>query len=167
MSTNSLEDAPTEPAKRKRGRPLGSRSHVSELSTERERLEDALAVWALVAGVAHFEDPITLAAMDDDMIRGAIKRIITDWIGAGNGAVAATPDANWSAENEVQTLRSWCSRRCAYDQWPEQAFERLTAVLNEKYRNATVIPQFAHSCALRLASGRVILVNRQGFETLG
>lgn len=104
--------------------------------------------------------------MGDGMIRGAIKRLVTDWIGIGNGVVPATPDVNWSAENEVQTLRFWCSRRCAYDQWPEEGFARLKEVLETKYRHATFIPQFAHSCALRLASGRVILVDRAGFEVL-
>lgn len=171
MSTDSLENAPTEPVKRKRGRPPGSRSHANHTQrvlTSREELEAAVRALAIVVGLEETFNAATLVAMTDQMLENAIRELVHAKFGTSNGdAVAATPDANWSAENEVQTLRMWCSQRSAYYKWGAEDLDRLKTALNEKYRGATVIPQFAHSCALRLVgSNRVILVNRQGFEVL-
>lgn len=165
MSTDSLENAPTEPVKRKRGRPPGSVSHTDHIQrvlTSREALEAAVRALASVVGLEETFKPITLVMMTDQQLENAIRELAHAKFGVTAAAKSDVP----SVDEQMNRIVRWQRARSIYFHRSEKEMASLRARLLEMPVGTEAIPAYANSVQVREPSGRVYLMNYSGYEVV-
>ena len=95
-------------------------------------------------------------------IRAAMQSAIDKVLG---GVRSASNAAVPMIEDQLANFVTWQHQRVPYFHWDEPAMDALRQKLEQLGPGCELIPTFAMSVQVKLASGRLILVNRKGEET--
>jgi len=141
---------------------IEQRTALAPRPRPRVRLANALDLLGRAAGV---ELDATLKGRLFEMPDDEFDALLQGLAAGVAKTVAAAHAKIPSIDAEIENFAQWQGAKGALFIWPAAAMEALRAKMTELGEGVELIPCFAMSVQVKLRSGRLILIGRDGRET--